>query len=149
MVLTVPMLSYLVKKENEPQLKRRSIFGSIETLIKRKKMAKKLTKEELKGMMDSDEDFLLVNVLPKENFDEEHIPKSLNIPVSSEGFEQQFVGAAPVKRIKIVVYCASFECHASPNAAKKLEESGYTNIYDYEGGMKDWKEAGYPVEGSK
>ena len=42
--------------------------------------------------------------------------------------------------------CASFECHASPMAAKRLDQMGYKNVYDYEGGMKDWKGAGYPVE---
>jgi rhodanese-related sulfurtransferase len=45
----------------------------------------------------------------------------------------------------IIVYCASFECHASPTAARKLEQLGYTRVIDYEGGLQDWKEAGYPL----
>jgi rhodanese-related sulfurtransferase len=106
---------------------------------------KTLTKEELKKIIDDDEDFELVNVLGKEAFEKAHILGSKNIPVDDERFEQKFSEIAD-KDTKIVVYCASFDCEASPKAAEKLEKSGYTNVYDYEGGMKDWKEAGYPVE---
>ena len=48
----------------------------------------------------------------------------------------------------IVVYCASFECQASTNAAKKLISLGFKNVLDYKGGLKDYKEANLPLEGS-
>jgi rhodanese-related sulfurtransferase len=35
----------------------------------------------------------------------------------------------------------------SSQAARKLEEAGFTNVHDYEGGTKAWQEAGLPVEG--
>ncbi len=50
---------------------------------------------------------------------------------------------------EIVVYCASFECRASPAAARKLEELGYTRVLEYEGGLADWRDAGYPLESAK
>lgn len=50
------------------------------------------------------------------------------------------------KSAKIVVYCSSLECDASPTAAKNLDEAGFTEVYEFEGGMKEWKEAGYHVE---
>jgi rhodanese-related sulfurtransferase len=34
-------------------------------------------------------------------------------------------------------------------AAEKLTEIGYKNVYDYEGGLQDWKDAGLPLESSK
>jgi len=47
-----------------------------------------------------------------------------------------------------ITYCASFECQASTKAAEKLVSLGYSNVLDYKGGLKDYKEARLPVEGS-
>lgn len=41
---------------------------------------------------------------------------------------------------KIVVYCSSFECDASRQAAEKLDHAGFEAVYDYEGGTRDWFE---------
>jgi rhodanese-related sulfurtransferase len=102
---------------------------------------KPLTRDELKKMNDAQhEDFVLINVLSRESFNEQHIRTSINIPVSDENFAQKVESVAGGKDRKIVVYCASFECDASPKAAKKLEEAGFTQVYDYEGGTKDWFE---------
>ena len=37
-------------------------------------------------------------------------------------------------------------CTASPKAAQKMDELGYQQVYDYEAGKMDRKEAGLPVE---
>jgi len=105
-------------------------------------MTQKLTKEQLKDKLDNNTQIKLVNVLPKESFEEKHIPGSINIPVTDiENIAPQRLD----KNDEIVVYCADFECSASPKAAKKLEELGYKNIYDYEGGIDDWEKAGYKL----
>ncbi len=95
---------------------------------------------ELERLKDSG-DLVLVNVLGEEQFREEHIPDSINIPLdrieeASERFD---------KSEEIVVYCASESCQASPKAAEKLEALGFENVKDYEPGMKGWKEAGNEV----
>jgi len=91
------------------------------------------------------EGYALVNVLPREEFEKEHIRHSINIPVDDAGeFENRFD-----KNKEIVVYCASFDCDASPKAAEELIKRDFEKVYDYEGGLKDWKEAGDPVEGKK
>ena len=107
---------------------------------------KTLIKEKLKQMIENHEDFVLINVLAEEYFDQEHIPTSINIPVKDEDFVDKVKERVPNKSRKIVVYCASFECQASPAAAKKLSDEDYMEVYDYEGGIKEWKEAGYEVE---
>ena len=107
---------------------------------------KTLTKEKLKQMIENHEDFVLINVLAEEYFDQEHIPGSVNIPVKQEDFVDKVKARLPDKSKKVVVYCASFECQASPGAAKKLSDEGYMEVYDYEGGIKEWKEAGYELE---
>ncbi|MCG5516796.1 MULTISPECIES: rhodanese-like domain-containing protein [unclassified Ectothiorhodospira] len=37
---------------------------------------------------------------------------------------------------KIVVYCANFDCDASRKAAAKLDNTGFTDVLDYEGGTR-------------
>ena len=91
---------------------------------------------------DRHEGYALVNVLDSGSFEREHIPHSINIPKGhEEEFERRFG-----KDKEIVVYCASFECDASPTVASWLAEKGFTAVRDYEGGMGDWKVSGNPVE---
>jgi len=98
---------------------------------------KPITQEKLKEMLDNKEDFVLVNVLSKESFDQKHIPGSISIPIS-EGFASEIQKQIPNKDTKVIVYCANTECQASPNAAKKLDELGYSDVYDYEGGVAEF-----------
>lgn len=105
-------------------------------------MTEKITKNQLKKKLDQNSNLKLVNVLSEKKFEEKHIPSSINIPVT------EIEKSAPQrldKEDEIVVYCADFECQASPKAAKKLEELGFKNIYDYEGGIDDWQDAGYKI----
>ena len=102
---------------------------------------KTLTHNELKTMNDTEErDFVLVNVLPRKVFNEEHIRTSVNIPLEKDNFTDLVETVAGDKNREIVVYCANFKCDASEKAAKKLEENGFSKIFDYEGGTEDWME---------
>lgn len=102
---------------------------------------KSITRDDLKTMNETEhEDFVLINVLPREKFNKQHIRTSVNIPVDDDDFVETVEKVSGKKDRKIVVYCASFDCDASPKAAKKLEDAGFTQVYDYEGGTKDWFE---------
>lgn len=107
-------------------------------------MVKKISKEELKDMMCSGKKLVLVDVLDKEHFEKEHIKGAISIPLNEIEMK------AP-KMLNnddsIVVYCASFDCLASTNAAGKLMSMGYKNVLDYKGGIKEYKEANWPLEG--
>jgi len=112
-----------------------------------------LTKEELRERLKSEQPdnenprsgFALVNVLGEDAFREQHIPGSINIPKGEEEeFERRFN-----KDKEIIVYCASPDCDASPTVARELTDRGFDSIRDYEAGMSEWKEAGYPVESGR
>ena len=105
-----------------------------------------MTVQQLKAMMDRNEDFTLINVLDREDFERSRIPGSENVPVSRDDFEDRVEELAGGKDAQIVVYCASFDCEASPKAAKKLDEAGFENVYDFEGGTKEWMRAGHEIE---
>lgn len=98
-----------------------------------------ITSGELDRMNHVDDnDFVLINVLPREQFIDKHIRTSVNIPLEDPNFVQKVEEVAGSKDREVVVYCASLECNASPKAAQKLEAAGFTHVYDLEGGTRDW-----------
>lgn len=109
-------------------------------------MARLVTRDELKEMLDRNEDLVLVNALPHDSFERERICGSINIPSDQVGPEaEDQLGETDQK---IVVYCANRECSASSIAADKIEDLGYKNVMRFEGGIESWKEAGLCTEGT-
>ncbi len=107
-------------------------------------MVKQITRDELIDRCKSGVKFTLVDVLSSESYAKEHIAGAISIPlVDLEKKAESLLK----KEDTIVVYCASFECSASTKAAEKLMEMGYKNVLDYKGGLKDYKEAGFTLEG--
>jgi ArsR family transcriptional regulator len=103
-----------------------------------------ISKEELKSKLDKKEDFQLINVLGPDYNELGSIPGSLRIPVDQ--LEKRLGELDKTK--EAVVYCASYECHASRKAAEILTGHGFCAVA-YEGGLKEWKEAGFPTEANK
>lgn len=99
--------------------------------------------EELQDILTSlnDNDALVINVLDPKSFQQSHIPGSVNLPVEDENFVEEVEKIAGGKERMIVVYCASRECDASTTAATRLEDAGFGNIYDFEGGIKEWQDS--------
>ncbi len=106
-------------------------------------MPDKIKMNELKGKFDNKENFTLIEVLEPGAFQEMHIKGAINIPLSKIGKEAK---DRFDKDKELIVYCTDYECTASPTAAQKLEDLGFTNVKDYEGGKKEWAGAGLPVE---
>ena len=102
--------------------------------------------QELAGMIERGERFMLINVLGEEAFRSHHIPGSRNVPLDSEDFVERVEQMAGGKDQPIVVYCANEQCTASPQAADRLAEAGFTQVVDFEGGMEAWEQAKHPVE---
>jgi len=102
--------------------------------------------EEFKQLRQQQDNLHVINVLPEDAFKQQHIPGSTNIPKDSDHFEDRVLTEVGDKSQPVVVYCASPGCDASPQAAQRLEASGFEKVYDYEGGTKAWSEAGEKVE---
>jgi rhodanese-related sulfurtransferase len=105
---------------------------------------KKINEKELKKILEENPDVMLINVLPEDSFEQEHIPKSINIPLEN-GFLNEVESQVADKDELVIVYCASTQCSASTEAAKQLEEKGYQNVHDFKGGMQEWRQAGNQV----
>lgn len=112
---------------------------------------KEITKEELKEKMDSGDNFVLLDVLGEDSYKNIYLPdaKVADAHQEKEDFLDDVEELVENKSQEVIVYCASFSCQLSPKAAGILAESGYDNIYDFEGGLKDWAKGGYDFEGEK
>lgn len=93
----------------------------------------KITAEEAKERMDSQEDIIILDVRTQEEYEESHIPGAIVIP--NETIGREMPEQLPDADQEILVYCRSGS--RSAQAAKKLVEAGYTWIYDF-GGIMDW-----------
>ncbi|MDO8493886.1 MAG: rhodanese-like domain-containing protein [Deltaproteobacteria bacterium] len=102
--------------------------------------------DELKTLLQQKKNLALIDVLPETDFKKGHIPGSKNLPVSRGDFETKIQKEFGNKAQPVVVYCASKTCPAAPTAAQKLEKLGYQNVYDFDGGMEEWKQKGNPIE---
>ena len=88
-------------------------------------------------------ELIVINVLPKKLYDDCRISGSHSIPLKDL--------VCTVKEWprdqKIVVYCALDICDAGQKAFILLSCMGFTDVIDYEGGIKEWYQLGYPIEG--
>ena len=91
----------------------------------------KISAAEAKEMMDTQE-VIVVDVRTQAEFDEAYISNAILIPNESiEGEPKELTD----KDALILVYCRSG--NRSAQAAQKLVDLGYVNVYDF-GGIIDW-----------
>lgn len=102
-----------------------------------------ITASQLREMMESHRQRVVINVLGEDDYKEKHIPGSDNVPVSAPDFVDRVKSRVKSRDEPVVVYCASTDCDASEKAAEKLEKAGFTNIVDFPAGVEGWKKAGF------
>ena len=94
---------------------------------------RRISQEEAKQMMARDDRHIIVDVRRRDEYDAGHIPGAILIPNESIGSEQP--ERLPDKDQILLIYCRSGR--RSKEAAQKLADMGYTNIYEF-GGIIDW-----------
>ncbi|MBT4315984.1 MAG: MBL fold metallo-hydrolase [Candidatus Thioglobus sp.] len=101
--------------------------------------------DELKNILDSDPNVVLVDVrTPSELKITGTINRGQNINVVRGWLEFQIGDHVKTKDTPIIVYCG--RNLRSPLAAKTLERMGYTNVKNYSDGYFAWKEEFHPVK---
>ncbi len=96
-------------------------------------------------MLDREENFTLIEVLPKVDYEQGHLPQALNIPLGD--ISLMVPRLVPNLYEDLVVYCSGPDCDVSRRAAELLVSLGYEDVKHYAGGKSDWAEAGLPIEG--
>lgn len=105
-----------------------------------------LSTDEFREMLIDGPNFLLINTLDEEYFDETQIGGAINVPQSSNYFVERVQQLAARRRQPVVVYCASQDCDSSTRAAEKLDAAGFRDVYIYAGGAQAWRQASEKLE---
>ena len=108
---------------------------------------KTLAARELHEWMSEGAELVLVDVLPRVSFDKQHLPGSVHASFYEPDFLERIEEAVASPRERVVVYCNSKSCNASARAARALLEAGYSEVYDFEGGVDEWRAEGFRVDG--
>jgi rhodanese-related sulfurtransferase len=103
-----------------------------------------ITRVELQNRMASGNPPVLLEALPSRYFLEGHLPGARHMP--HDDVKTLAPALVADKTSEIVVYCASQTCRNSHVAAQALRIMGYEHVLVYEGGKKDWVEAGLQLE---
>ena len=97
---------------------------------------------------------LVIDALPKEYYNKNHIPGAINIYHESAKrmsnakltsiikkhcrCPDKYKNIRDLKKMPIIVYCYSSECTAARDLIKRLYKVGFHNVLHYAGGIKDW-----------
>lgn len=94
--------------------------------------------ETAKELMDTEDDYVILDVRTQAEYDESHIPGAILIPHDTVATAAE--DALPDKGQLILVYCRSG--NRSKQASQALVDLGYTNVVEF-GGINSWP---YEVE---
>ena len=118
--------------------------ASREILRKARKQVPELAANQVHNELEQkgssqDQDFVLVDVREKNEWNEGHIPGAIHVP---RGYlELQIEEAVPDKSKKVVLYCAGGV--RSLMAGNTLQQMGYEDVVSMAGGFGQWKASGY------
>ena len=96
---------------------------------------------DVKQRLDRGESFMLIDVREESEFAADHLPTALHL---GRGIlERDIEAKVPDPSTELTLYCGGG--FRSALAAESLKRMGYTNVISMDGGIRDWKAAGYPV----
>ena len=105
------------------------------------KRIKEISAPEVKNMIENGQ-AVLVHVLSRTEYEMQHIPDSVNIPIidmeNTEDLPEN-------KATPLIFYCMGKRLPYSLRAARIAAEKGYTNIHVFSGGIPEWRTFNYPM----
>jgi rhodanese-related sulfurtransferase len=107
-----------------------------------RKRIQETTVDEVKNKLDRGEKFLLIDVREESEFAKDHLPGAISL---GKGIiERDIEQRVPEVTTPMILYCGGG--FRSALAADNLQKMGYSNVISMDGGIRDWRERGYPVE---
>lgn len=100
-----------------------------------------VTIDEVKPRIDRGEKFYLIDVREESEWAEGHLPNSIHL--GKGVIERDIEGRVSDANAEVVLYCGGG--YRSALAAEALMKMGYRNVISMDGGIRAWREAGYPV----
>lgn len=96
---------------------------------------------ELAGRLEGEDAPILLDVRSEEEYEAGHIPGAINVPYDQ--IAASLDSLESFRTAEIVVYCRTGR--RAGVAENVLREAGFTRVFDLEGHMTSWNEAGLPV----
>lgn len=99
------------------------------------------TVDAVKARLDQGERLTLVDVREESEFARDHLPGAIHLGkgILERDIEQRF----PDTNQELILYCGGG--FRSALAADNLQKMGYTNVISMDGGIRDWRNKGYPL----
>jgi rhodanese-related sulfurtransferase len=98
--------------------------------------------DEVKAKIDHGEKFLLVDVREESEFAKDHLPGAIHL--GKGVIERDVEERVPALNTPMVLYCGGG--FRSALAADNLQKMGYTKVLSMDGGIRGWREKGFPLE---
>jgi len=107
-----------------------------------KSRVKELTIDQVKAKQDRGEKFVLIDVREESEWAKDHLPGAIYLGrgILERDIEAKF----PEPKTEMILYCGGG--FRSALAADNLQKMGYANVYSMDGGIRDWREKGLPLE---
>ena len=106
-----------------------------------KKKIRETTVDAVKAKLDAKDKFTLVDVREESEFAKDHLPGAIHL---GKGIiERDIEKAVPDTGATLILYCGGG--FRSALAADNLQRMGYTNVISMDGGIREWREKGYPL----
>jgi len=106
-----------------------------------KKRIRELSVDEVKEKLDKREKFLLIDVREESEWAKDHLPGAIH--VGKGIIERDIEERVPDVNTPLVLYCGGG--FRSALAADNLQKMGYTNVLSMDGGVRGWREKGFPL----
>lgn len=106
-----------------------------------KKNVKETSVIDVKSRLDKGEKLLLIDVREESEFAKDHIPSAIHL--SKGVIERDIELAVPGHSTEIILYCGGG--FRSALSAENLMRMGYTNVISMDGGIRVWRENGFPL----
>src|SRR5919201_6981966 len=103
---------------------------------------REVTVDDVKARLDRGEEFHLVDVREESEWARDHLPGAVHL--GKGVLERDVEERIPDPGADIVLYCGGG--FRSALAADNLCKMGYTNVASMDGGIRGWREKGYPLE---
>ena len=115
------------------------------TLVERtKQQIREVHIADVRKKLDAGEHFHFIDVREDHEFAQDHAKGAIHL---GRGIlERDIESLIPDNSTEIVLYCGGG--FRSALAAESLQRMGYTNVASMAGGIRAWREAGYPLEGT-
>src|SRR5436190_21156685 len=115
--------------------------GFLKIVNDAKSRVKETTVDEMKDRLDRGDKFTLVDGREESEFAKDHLPGAIHL--GKGVIERDIEARVPDLNTEMVLYCGGG--FRSALAADNLQKMGYKNVISMDGGIRGWREKGYPL----